>query len=166
MLYCGKDVRAARYIAERLTQAGIAMLRFDFTGLSKFPQAVLASHHHLLADEPTNIGGHDSGPGPYDFLLAGLGACTSMTIRLYAAHKKLPLTRVTVQLSQRKIHAVDCADCETSESKVDQIDRIVTLEGTLDHTQRAKLMEIADKCPVHRTLESEIKIRTREQRDE
>jgi putative redox protein len=94
-------------------------------------------------------------------LLAGLGACTTMTIRMYADLKKLPLERVSVRLKHEKIHATDCADCETQEGKIDRIDRVVTLEGSLDDTQRAKLMEIADKCPVHRTLHSEVKIVTR-----
>ena len=106
------------------------------------------------------MGGLDSGPGPYDLLLAGLGACTSMTIRLYAELKKLPLARVAVRLTHDKIHAKDCENCETVEGMVDRIDRTITLEGPLDAAQRARLMEIADKCPVHRTLKSEIDIRT------
>jgi putative redox protein len=94
-------------------------------------------------------------------LLAGLGACTTMTIRMYADLKKLPLERVSVRLKHEKIHATDCAECETKEGKIDRIDRVVTLEGTLDDAQRAKLMEIADKCPVHRTLHNEVKVVTR-----
>jgi uncharacterized OsmC-like protein len=109
------------------------------------------------------VGGMDSGPGPYDLLLAGLGACTSMTLRLYAEHKRLPLERVSVTLTHGKIHAADCEDCETREGKIDRIERAITIEGDLDADQRKRLMEIADKCPVHRTLESEIDIRTVEQ---
>jgi len=130
------------------------------TGGGKFQQEVLSGPHRFLADEPVKVGGLDSGPGPYDLLLAGLGACTAMTLRLYAEQKKLPLTRVSVRLSHNKIHAEDCASCETKEGMLDRIDRAITLEGNLDETQRKRLMEIADKCPVHRTLTSEIDIRT------
>jgi uncharacterized OsmC-like protein/pimeloyl-ACP methyl ester carboxylesterase len=128
---------------------------------SKFQQTVSIGPHRLLADEPVAAGGEDSGPGPYDFLLAGLGACTSMTMRLYADRKSLPLERVTVTLKHSKIHAQDCAECETETGMLDQIDRMIAMEGTLDADQRKKLMEIADKCPVHRTLTSEIHIVTK-----
>jgi putative redox protein len=128
---------------------------------SKFQQTVSIGPHRLLADEPVAAGGEDSGPGPYDFLLAGLGACTSMTMRLYADRKSLPLERVTVTLKHNKIHAEDCSDCETKAGMLDQIDRTIAMEGALDAGQREKLMEIADKCPVHRTLTSEIRIVTR-----
>jgi len=127
---------------------------------SKFQQTVSIGPHNLLADEPIVSGGKDSGPGPYDFLLAGLGACTSMTMRLYADRKSLPLERVTVTLQHSKIHAEDCAECETKVGMLDQIDRTIAMEGALDAEQRGKLMEIADKCPVHRTLSSEIHIVT------
>ncbi len=126
----------------------------------KFQQAVSVGRHRLLADEPAAAGGEDSGPGPYDFLLAGLGACTSMTMRLYAERKALPLERVTVTLKHSKIYAKDCAQCETREGMLDQIDRAISMEGPLDPGQRKILMEIADKCPVHRTLTSEIHIVT------
>ena len=127
----------------------------------KFEQSVVAGKHRYLADEPVSAGGNGSGPSPYEYLLAGLGACTSMTIRLYADLKKIPLDRVSVALKHDKIHAVDCEECETKEGKIDRIDREVRLEGELSAEQRAKLMEIADKCPVHRTLTSEISIRTK-----
>src|SRR5262249_16655437 len=119
----------------------------------------------LIADEPVEAGGLDTGPGPYDFLLTALGACTSMTLRIYAQHKRLPLDRVTVWLTHDRIHAADCESCETKEGKVDRIERVITLTGALDDAQRARLLEIADKCPVHRTLTSEVDIRTREQRE-
>ena len=128
---------------------------------SKFQQTVSVGPHRLLADEPVAAGGEDTGPGPYDFVLAGLGACTSMTMRMYADRKSLPLERVTVTLKHSKIHAEDCAECETKAGMLDQIDRVISIEGALDTEQRGKLMEIADKCPVHRTLTSEIRILTR-----
>jgi uncharacterized OsmC-like protein/fermentation-respiration switch protein FrsA (DUF1100 family) len=128
---------------------------------SKFQQTVSVGPHRLIADEPKAAGGDDTGPGPYDFLLAGLGACTSMTMRLYADRKSLPLDRVTVTLKHSKIHAEDCAECETHEGMLDQIDRVIAMDGALEPEQRQRLMEIADKCPVHRTLKSEIRILTR-----
>ena len=127
---------------------------------SKFQQTVSVGPHRMLADEPVAAGGEDSGPGPYDFVLAGLGACTSMTMRLYADRKSLPLERVTVTLKHSKIHAEDCAECETKAGMLDQIERVIAMEGNLDTEQRKKLMEIADKCPVHRTLTSEVHIVT------
>ncbi len=127
----------------------------------RFTQAISAAGHALRADEPESAGGLGSAPGPYDLLLAGLGACTSMTIRMYADLKKLPLERVTVRLKHDKIHASDCADCETTDGRVDRIERVVELEGALDEAQRAKLLEIAGKCPVHRTLHAEVTIPTR-----
>jgi uncharacterized OsmC-like protein/fermentation-respiration switch protein FrsA (DUF1100 family) len=130
------------------------------TRASKFQQSVSVGPHRLVADEPVAAGGEDTGPGPYDFLLAGLGACTSMTMRLYADRKMLPLERTTVTLRHSKIHAQDCAECETKEGMLDQIERVIAMEGALDAEQRKKLMEIADKCPVHRTLTSEIRIVT------
>jgi len=128
---------------------------------SKFQQTVTVGPHNMLADEPVAAGGQDSGPGPYDFLLAGLGACTSMTMRLYADRKSLPLDRVTVALKHSKIYANDCAECETREGMLDQIERVISIDGALDADQRQRLMEIADKCPVHRTLKSEIRIVTK-----
>jgi uncharacterized OsmC-like protein/pimeloyl-ACP methyl ester carboxylesterase len=131
------------------------------TGVGKFQQTVRSGRHTVLADEPTSFGGLDTGPSPYDLLLAGLGACTSMTLRMYADRKKLPLERVEVRLRHHKIHAVDCADCETREGRVDEIERDLLIEGDVDDASRKRLLEIADKCPVHRTLEGEIKVRTR-----
>ena len=128
---------------------------------SKFQQTVSIGPHQMLADEPAAAGGEDTGPGPYDFVLAGLGACTSMTMRLYADRKTLPMERVTVTLKHSRIHAQDCAECETKAGMLDQIERVIQIEGALDADQRKRLMEIADKCPVHRTLTSEIHIVTR-----
>jgi uncharacterized OsmC-like protein/pimeloyl-ACP methyl ester carboxylesterase len=145
-------------MTEEEVELGTVLVRETHGG--KYQQEILTGPHRLLADEPVKLGGLDSGPGPYDFLLAGLGACTSMTIRLYADFKKLPLENVSVRLSHGKIHAKDCETCETKVSMVDHIERAITLEGPLDDEQRQRLMEIADKCPVHRTLESEIDIHT------
>jgi uncharacterized OsmC-like protein/fermentation-respiration switch protein FrsA (DUF1100 family) len=128
---------------------------------SKFQNTVSIGPHHLLADEPAAAGGEDSGPGPYDFVLAGLGACKSMTMRLYADRKSFPLERATVTLNHSKIYAKDCAECETKEGMLDQIEVAIGLEGPLDADQRQRILEIADKCPVHRTLTSEIRIVTR-----
>jgi len=130
------------------------------TGQGRYQQAIMAGPHRLIADEPVKVGGLDSGPNPYDLLLAGLGACTAMTVRMYAERKALPLDRVTVTLRHGKIHAEDCEDCETKDGMIDRIDRALTFEGELDADQRKRLMEIADKCPVHRTLTSEVSIRS------
>lgn len=127
---------------------------------SGFAQEIVAGAHRLRSDEPTAVGGTDTGPTPYDLLLAALGSCTSMTVAMYARRKQWPLEAVTVRLQHSKIHAEDCADCETKAGMIDRIEREVTLTGALDAEQRAKLMEIADKCPVHRTLAGEINIRT------
>jgi putative redox protein len=126
----------------------------------KFTNDIFVGKHMLRADEPVVVGGMDTGPGPYDLLNAALGACTSMTLRAYADLKGIPLERVSVELKHDKIHAADCAECETKEGKIDRIDRSITLEGNLDAQQRARLLEIADKCPVHRTLHSEVLIKT------
>lgn len=130
------------------------------TRASHLQQTISVGKHRMIADEPVSAGGHDSGPSPYDFLLAGLGACTSMTMRLYADRKSMPLDRVTVALKHGRIYAKDCEECETKEGMISKIDRVITMDGNLDAEQRKKLMEIADKCPVHRTLTSEIKIVT------
>jgi uncharacterized OsmC-like protein/alpha-beta hydrolase superfamily lysophospholipase len=136
------------------------------TRKSRFQQEITAGKHRFLADEPVEASGFDSGPNPYALLLAGLGACTSMTLRLYAERKALPLDRVTVRLRHSRIHAADCENCETKEGMLDRIDRVITLAGDLKDEERKRLLEIADKCPVHRTLTSEIDIRTVEQREE
>ena len=126
-----------------------------------FAQQISVGRHHLAGDEPTAAGGTDSGPNPYDLLLAALGSCTSMTVALYARRKGWPLQSVTVRLRHSRIHAADCASCETKEGLLDHIDRDLELSGDLSAEQRTRLLDIAGKCPVHRTLTSEIDIQTR-----
>jgi putative redox protein len=126
-----------------------------------FKQDVNVGKHHLIADEPLAAGGGDTGPDPYDYLLTALGVCTSMTIGLYARRKQIPLENITVSLRHSRIYANDCEECETKEGMLDRIDVEVELTGSLSEEQHAKLMEIAGKCPVHRTLTSEINIRIR-----
>lgn len=131
------------------------------TGSSGYRTEISASGHDLIADEPKSLGGGDMGPNPYDFLVAGLGACTTMTLRMYADRKEWPLDEITTRLNHRKVHADACEDCETESGKLDEIDREIEVKGDLSEEQRKRLLEIADKCPVHRTLHSEIKVRTR-----
>jgi len=129
-------------------------------GKGRYAQKITAGAHVLIADEPVASGGNDLGPSPYDFLLAALGSCTSMTLRMYAELKKIPLQKVVVNLQYEKIYAKDCADCEKSDSRIDHINRQIELQGNLTEDQRNKLLEIANKCPVHRTLTSKILITT------
>jgi putative redox protein len=128
-------------------------------GSGTYTQEIAARRHRLVADEPKPIG-DDAGPTPYDLLLAALGSCTSMTLRMYADRKGWPLVRVRVALRHSRIHARDCADCETSVGFVDQIDRDIELTGDLDDTQRQRLVYMADRCPVHQTLTSEVHVTT------
>ncbi|MBA3504279.1 MAG: alpha/beta fold hydrolase [Betaproteobacteria bacterium] len=157
---------ASRYLPVGPTETPSAEIMRDSvvvteTREGKLQQAIVAGPHRLLADEPIALGGLDSGPTPYDLLLAALGACTAMTVRMYADLKHLPLERVSVTLRHDKVHATDCAECETKEGRIDKIERIVALEGDLDDAAKAKLLEIANKCPVHRTLRSEVWVPTR-----
>jgi putative redox protein len=130
-------------------------------GGAGFAQEVSVGRHRLVADEPGDAGGGDAGPGPYDYLLVALGSCTSMTIALYARRKGWPLEGVTVELRHSRVHASDCAGCETQEARLDRIDREIALQGALDEAQRARLLAIAERCPVHRTLVAGVDIRTR-----
>jgi len=163
-LYAGQLLAdwALRYAPAREAlpspQPGKVLVRETREG--KFTNQIFVGTHVVRADEPVAAGGMDTGLSPYGLLAAALGACTSMTLRAYADLKGIPLERVSVELRHDKIHAADCAECETREGKVDRIDRSITLEGNLDAPQRARLLEIAEKCPVHRTLHSEVLIKT------
>ena len=130
-------------------------------GREKYRADVLAGGHPLVADEPRDAGGGGLGPGPYDLLLAALGTCTAMTLRMYADHKGWNLEGVQVHLQHDRIHARDCSDCETREGRVDQVERKIELAGELAMSQRRRLLEIADRCPVHRTLHGEVRVLTR-----
>lgn len=155
---------AARYIgaaaSPQTERAPEGFVRVSERGTGMFANTVSAGKHSLLADEPVSFGGTDLGLTPYQLLQAAVGACTSMTIRMVAKRKKWPLERVTVDLEHEKIHATDCEQCETESGKIDRIDRYITLEGPLDDAQRAELTRIADRCPVHRTLHSEVVVAT------
>jgi putative redox protein len=140
-------------------EPGVVLI--EETGDGHFAQWVRVGGHVLRADEPARLGGGDSGLSPYDFLVAGLGACTSMTLRMYADRKGWPLDHLAVRLRHRKVHAEDCEECDTKEGHIDRIERDVEIIGPLDESQRARLLDIADRCPVHRTLTSEVVIRTR-----
>jgi putative redox protein len=122
-------------------------------------QEIVAGDHRWHADEPAPVG-TDAGPSPYELLLSSLGACTSMTLRLYAQRKGMDLKRITVRLRHFRVHAEDCLDCEKKNGFVDRIDREIEISGILDEAQKNKLLEIAEHCPVHRTLKADIDIRT------
>jgi len=130
-------------------------------GHSGFAQEITAGNHHLRADEPPEVGGQDLGPNPYELLLAALGSCTSMTLNMYARRKNWPLEEAVVRLAHSRIHAADCVNCESEAARLDRIDCELELKGPLTSQQKARLLEIAEKCPVHRTLTSKIDIRTR-----
>jgi len=130
------------------------------TGKKGYQTEILAGRHRLVADEPIPLGGADTGPNPYDLLVGALGACTSMTLRMYADRKNWPLDGITVRLRHEKIYAQDCSHCETRNAKVDAIEREIELEGALDQEQRRRLLEIADRCPVHKTLHSKVQVTT------
>jgi uncharacterized OsmC-like protein len=131
------------------------------TSGSGLRQDIRIGKHALVSDEPQAFGGADLGPSPYELLGAAIGACTSMTLRMYARAKGWPLQRVITTIRHEKIHARDCADCETKEGRVDRLEREIELEGPLDDLQRKRLLEIAERCPVHRTLSSEVRLVTR-----
>jgi uncharacterized OsmC-like protein/alpha/beta superfamily hydrolase len=151
---------APSVVATAVAAPGDGTVVVTENGRGTFGQDIAIGRHRLVADEPVATGGLDAGPDPYGLLLAALGACTAMTLRLYAARKAVPLRRVSVALKHGKIYAADCETCETREGMIDRIERTITLDGDLDDATRARLLEIADKCPVHRTLTSEVSIKT------
>ncbi len=164
-LYVGHVLAAwaRRYLpaAAAVTNVPAGAVAVEETGTGKFTNTIKTATHSIHADEPVSAGGNDRGLSPYELLSAALGACTSMTLRMYADLKKLPLEHVRVDVTHNKIHATDCAGCDTREGKIDRFERVVTLGGVLDDAQRAKLLEIADKCPVHRTLHAAVQVVTR-----
>jgi putative redox protein len=155
---------ASRYLPEREEESdsavpeGFVVARTDAGG---FRTDIQLGSHNITADEPASVGGTDLGPTPYGLLSAALAACTTMTLKMYAEHKKLDFKSATVSVTHAKIHAEDCADCESSSGKIDQFRRVLTLEGNLTDEQRQRMLEIADRCPVHRTLHGEIKVRSK-----
>lgn len=157
------EVAAPAAAAEPELAAGEVQVREN--GEGRFSNTVQAGRHRLRADEPSDKGGADSGPGPHEYLLAGLGACTSMTLRMYAEHKGLSLEHVAVTLSHSQVDATACADCEHTEGRVHRIDRRIHITGDLTAEQRRRMVEIADRCPVHRTLTGQLEIHTRETDD-
>lgn len=163
--YAGRVLAAwaSRFLPVRSSDAALAVGAGEVvarTGATGFRTDVRTGRHALTADEPRSVGGGDAGPTPYDLLSAGLAACTSMTLQMYARHKKLPLQTATVRVVHDKIHAEDCRDCESRDGKIDEFRRRIVLEGDLTHAERERMLEIADRCPVHRTLHGEIKIRS------
>lgn len=155
---------AGRYLPDRAatptpTDPDAGTVVVTETGIGAFQQQVSTGRHRFLADEPIGVG-DDTGPTPYDLLLAGLGTCTSMTVRMYASRKGFPLEGVEVRLTHDRIHAEDCADCGPSSGLIDTVERTIELRGPLTEDQRRQLLAIADRCPVHRTLTTEIRIRT------
>ena len=157
---------AGRYLsspaeAQAVSQAQPGAVTVTSMNGERYAQKITVGRHDFIADEPQALGGNDKGPTPYDLLVTALGACTSMTLRIYADAKKLPLERVSVRLKHSKVHAEDCAECETKEEKIDRIEREIELHGALSDAERLRLLEIADRCPVHRTLQSRVWVQTR-----
>lgn len=150
-------------VADEAEQQGVDVVE---TRQGKFQAMVSSGQHRLIADEPASYGGFDSGPSPYDYLSAALGACTVMTLRMYADRKGLSVDRIGTQVLHDKVHAADCVECSQEQrqkgGRIDRFERVITLEGDLDASVRARMLEIADKCPVHRTLESGAAVVTRE----
>jgi len=126
--------------------------------LDNLRHEISAGPHTYFADEPASAGGDDSGPDPYELMLSALGACTSMTLLMYARRKKWPLEGVEVRVSHHRDYARDCQECDERPMQIDHIERLIALRGDLDDTQRQRLLEIAEKCPVHRTLTGTIQI--------
>jgi putative redox protein len=164
--YAGEIIAtwASRYLPEREERSdpgvpeGVVVARTEAGG---FRTDIQLGSHHVTADEPASVGGTDLGPSPYGLLSAALAACTTMTLKMYAEHKKLEFRSATVRVTHDKLHADDCADCESKSAKIDEFQREITLEGDFTDEQRQRMLEIADRCPVHRTLHGEIRVRTK-----
>jgi putative redox protein len=159
------DERGYRRSVTESQTFGDAVVVTD-SGAGLYGQRITAGGHQLTADEPAAAGGADSGPSPYDLLLASLGSCTAITVRMYAERKGWPLRHVTVRLRHQRIHAKDCADCETRIGQLDHIERELQFDGELTDEQRIRLLKIAEHCPVHRMLSSEARITTTEKADQ
>lgn len=161
--WAGRYVAAtdgAKQASDDMDAADDGAVHVSERGSGAYSVAIRAGRHTWVGDEPEAVGGDDAGPDPYQMLNAALGACTAMTLRMYANRKQWPLDNVHVTLTHAKIHARDCAECETTSGRIDRIERRIRIDGELDEEQRARLMEIADKCPVHRTLHSEVQVVT------
>lgn len=160
---------SSRYVSPIKHQSKTPLLKKGQVSVSEkdheFTQQVFSDSHQWLMDEPITFGGKDSGPDPYEHLLASLGGCTSMTLRMYAKRKKWPLTHVEVTLVHARVHAQDCQTCADTDTPIEQITRTIALEGPLSEEQRARLLEIADRCPVHRTLETKVTVKTQAKTD-
>ncbi|MDJ0814327.1 MAG: bifunctional alpha/beta hydrolase/OsmC family protein [Woeseiaceae bacterium] len=165
-LYAGRLLAAwaSRYLPERdirddslSAEHGSVVAK---TWSDGFYTEVVAGDHAFVADEPAAVGGSNRGPSPYELLSAALATCTTMTLKMYAGFKEIAMDAVTVRVSHRKMHAEACADCEAEDGKIDEFHRELTIEGDLDDAQRQRMLEIADRCPVHQTLHGEVKIRT------
>lgn len=163
--YAGRVLAAwaSRFLPETAAEPSVAGEDDEVvarTAASGFKTTLSVAGHPMLADEPLSYGGTNLGPTPYDYLSAALASCTSMTLRMYAEHKKLAFDAATVAVKHNKIHAEDCADCDTATGKVDEFRRTITIEGALTDAEKKRMLEIADRCPVHKTLHAEVKIRT------
>lgn len=144
-------------VARQAGEQGVVIVReYD----KKFTREILTQHHRVISDEPIALGGSDLGLNPYELLLAALGSCTSMTLRMYANHKQIDVQDIQVELQHSRIHAEDCADCEKQTTQIDLLTRNIRLTGNLSDQQRTRLLEIANKCPVHKTLQNKIRINT------
>ena len=163
--YAGRVLAAwaTRYLPERSQSSALQADGDEVAARTRgdsFATEVRAGSHSFLADEPRSVGGTDLGPTPYDLLAAALATCTTMTLRMYANHKKLSFEAATVHVTHGRVHAKDCVDCEQSDGQIHEFRRTLQIEGDLDEAQRQRMLEIADRCPVHKTLHNEIKIRT------